>query len=629
MTPRETTAPVMTNGALLTIALFAAALAGLTETALLAVAGYGLGRFTHLNPHFAYLSPLWYMAAVLTVTGPMLLLGRRLSQRTRIAIAILPIVLVGSLGVLFLYVRLSKWAALALAIGVALQVTRIVVAHAPLVHAVARRGLPAVALVIAAIVVALHAPPMMAERTALERIAADGAKPNVLFIIWDTVRAASLSVHGYGRPTTPTLEQLSAQGVVFDRAFSIAPWTLPSHASLFTGLSARELSADWRVPLGDGPPTLAELFAGSGYATGGFVANYFYCSRESGLDRGFQHYAVYPAPSIAQFVLGSSVSRAFFNHSSLRRSFGLDDKPGRKEASGVNAEFVHWLDRVDGRPFFAFLNYFDAHAPYLPPAPWDTMFGPLLPGRDPSMQEGRAFTRRELQAEIDGYDGGIRSLDDHLGLLLEELEARGLLDNTIVVVTSDHGEEFGEHGFFTHGNTLYERSLHVPLLIRAPSRAPSGARIADWISTRDVAATIASMAGLEPRVGGRSLERFWTAEPASGVAGKSTAAIDTIAARVSHASGHPPEYPVSLGDMESILASPYQYIRRGDGEEYLFDLSDSASALINLAGRRESALTLRRFSDHLAQLGTRLARADSQPSREPIGGPARDPGTRE
>lgn len=608
-TASDSSLPAST-GALLTITLFIAALGGLTETALLGIARHGLHRFTHLNPHFAYLAPIWYMVAALIVVAPALVLGRRLSTRMRVGIAVLPVALVCSLGVLFLYVRLSRWTALVLAAGLAVQATRIAIGRLPLVQTIARRGLPVLVLTIVAIAVAMNALPANAERRALARVVPDARRPNVLFIIWDTARAASLSLYGYHRPTTPTLERLAAQGVTFDRAYSIAPWTLPSHVGLFTGLASHEVSADWLTPLDEGPATLAEQFAKNGYATGGFVANFFYCSRESGLDRGFHRYDVYPTWSLAQLVLGSSVSRAFFNSSSLRLAIGLLDKPGRKVARDVNQEFVGWLDELDERPFFAFLNYFDAHHPYLPPAPWDTMFGPLLPGRDPSMEEGRDFTPRELQAEIDGYDGGIRSLDDHLGLLIEELEQRGVLDNTIIVVTSDHGEEFGEQGVFTHGNTLYERSLHVPLVIHAPGLTPSGVRVADWVSTRHIAATITSLAGLDGGVRGESLERFWN-RMALHDSMQASAAPDTLIAQVSYARGHPREYPVSHGDMQSLLAEPYQYIRRGDGAESLYDLTDSVSALADLSTRAEATPMLERFRSFLSRALPRIAKEDS------------------
>jgi hypothetical protein len=602
----------LSNTALISIALFLAALVGFAETALLAFARYGLGRFTHLNPDFAYLAPLWYMTAVAIAVVPLLLLTRTRPLPLRLSLAVFPIVLLGGLGVLFLYVRLSRWAALILAAGVALQATRMALARTQLLARIARVGLPALCALIVAIAAVLHVPYFFSERRALAGLVADDEKPNVLFIIWDTVRAASLSLYGYDRPTTPTLERLAGESVVFDRAYAIAPWTLPSHASLFTGREFHELSTDWLTPLDDEPVTLAELFARNGYATGGFVANFFYCSRESGLDRGFHRYDVYPTPSLAQFALGSSVARAFFNNWPLRRAFGFTQKPGRKEASDVNAEFHQWLDRIDGKPFFAFLNYFDAHAPYLPPPPWDTMFGPLLPDRDPSMREGRAFTPRELQAEIDAYDGGIRSVDDHLALLLADLERRGILDNTIVVVTSDHGEEFGEHGMFTHGNTLYERSLHVPLLIHYPARLPA-TRVREWVSIHDVAATVAGITGLEGGLGGETLARFWSPVHAasSSTVGDSTpltAQPDTVLAQVSYARGHPAEYPVSKGDMQTLLIAPWQYIRQGDGEEQLFDLTDSLSARVDLRGRPESAPLLERLRRQLDRTLPQTAR---------------------
>ena len=113
-------------------------------------------------------------------------------------------------------------------------------------------------------------------------------------IVWDTVRADHLSLHGYGRPTTPNLERLAARGVRFNLAFSTSSWTLPSHASLFTGRWPHELRVDWTVPLGNDFPTLAEYLGAQGYDTAGFAANVDYCSRETGLARGFVHYEDYP-----------------------------------------------------------------------------------------------------------------------------------------------------------------------------------------------------------------------------------------------------------------------------------------------------------------------------------------------
>ncbi len=204
----------------------------------------------------------------------------------------------------------------------------------------------------------------------------------------------------------------------------------------------------------------------------------------------------------------------------------------------MNDEFLDWLDDNTDRPFFAFLNYFDAHSPYLPPPPYDAAFAPKPKDRWPYKTEGVALTPSQLQAEIDAYDGAIAYVDDRFGRLLQELERRGQLRNTLVIVTSDHGEEFGEHGVFRHGNSLYDQSLHVPLLMSLAGRIPEGGRISAWVSTRDVGATVQQMAGLlnGPILAGSSLERFWQAHG-------DTSQPQPIIASVSEATGHPVWYP--------------------------------------------------------------------------------------
>ncbi|MGH7507627.1 MAG: sulfatase family protein, partial [Longimicrobiales bacterium] len=343
--------------------------------------------------------------------------------------------------------------------------------------------------------------------------------------------------------------------------------------------------------------TIAAVLRDNGYRTGGFVANRFYVGDESGLGRGFLHYDVDPVFSLIDFVGSSSLGRAIVNDRKWRLRLGMLQKPGRKYADDINREFLAWLGEPSEHPYFAFLNLFDAHHPYLPPAPYDSLFGPLLPGRDPSMVEGRALSPRELQAEIDAYDGGIAFQDHQLGLLLDALDARGALDNTIVIVTSDHGEEFGEHGVFTHGNSLYEPALHVPLLVWTPSwrGAPlAAARIPDWVSTRDLAATILDLAGADrgEELPGTSLARYWR-EP------DGRTAPDTLLAAVSHARGHPASYPVSKGDMSAVLAYPLKYIRGGDGREELYDLKSDPAELHDLRSRPEYGDAIARFRQYV------------------------------
>ena len=212
--------------------------------------------------------------------------------------------------------------------------------------------------------------------------------PNVLLLVLDTVRADRMSLYGYERRTTPVLERLAERGIRFDEARATAPWTLPSHASFFTGRWPHELDVQWLTPLRGNFPTLSEYLGSRGYATAGFVANTLYCSYETGLDRGFTHYDDYVLEKLMplrtawlvdhfmQLVsdLGVYVGRTLdvgpfrpMQESWIASLFVVDR---RKDAGSVQREFVHWLSqrRKPARPFFAFLNFYDAHAPYvLPP----------------------------------------------------------------------------------------------------------------------------------------------------------------------------------------------------------------------------------------------------------------------
>jgi arylsulfatase A-like enzyme len=540
--------------------------AGILETGMLAFAKFALGRYTHMNPQIVWLAPLFYALLFCVMTGLLLLVRTRWRSLPLLRAVTFVCVFFATAGVFFLLSRLHRGAALVLATGIATQASFVAPRIGGWLLPRVRRLAVGAAAVPLFCFIALNGAFALGERLGVAPLTAAGTAPNVLLIIWDTVRAASTGLYGYARPTTPALERLAASGVVFEHAFSAAPWTLPAHASMFTGLPPHRIAADWTEPLEDGPPTIADVLRRAGYRTGGFVANRFYVSRESGLHRGFLRYDVFPVFSAIDLLTASTLGRAIFNDVGWRHRLGMRQKPGRKYGEQVSDEFLDWLDGTDAaRPFFAFLNYFDAHHPYLPPPPFDTMFGPLLPGRDPSMEEDRDWSARELQAEIDAYDGGIAYDDRELQRLLDALERRGLLDNTIVIVTSDHGEEFGEHALFTHGNSLYDPALRVPLVI-AGAGVPRGVRVPRWVSTSDVAATIAHLTRTSERrqLGGESLARFWTPSAAM--------RADTLVAAVSYSSGHPDRYPVSRGDMNAVLAEPFKYIRTGDGSELLYDL---------------------------------------------------------
>jgi arylsulfatase A-like enzyme len=441
------------------------------------------------------------------------------------------------------------------------------------------------------------------ERAAWSRLPPGAAGPNIVLIVWDTVRARSLSLYGYERRTTPRLEAFADGAAVFDRAFSTSPWTLPTHASMFTGRWHHELSVDWEDPLDTAYPTLAEFLAGRGYATAGFVANTYFGSVEHGLNRGFVHYEDYrrsPGQALVSSALGSELACGVRNEPGckLRDLVGYHELFGRKTAAHVSRAFLRWLDRRPaGRPFFAFLNYMDAHAPYLPPEPFATRFGKGERGNPMHIERADwKWTPAQAKAEQDAYDGAIAYLDDQLGRLLGELDERGLLDNTIIVLTSDHGEEFLEHGVMSHSNSLYMDALHVPLVIRAGGHMPAGRRNAA-VSLRDLPYTLMDLMGItEHPFPGTSLARHRTTGDAP------AATEEPLYARVSGRSFRPSHYPVSKGDMISVIADPHHYIIRGDGEEELYDIRTDPLELHELAGAPELANVLSQLRARLAPL---------------------------
>jgi arylsulfatase A-like enzyme len=423
------------------------------------------------------------------------------------------------------------------------------------------------------------------------------------------VRADHFSLHGYSRQTTPHLERWAESATVFERAMSTSPWTLPSHASMLTGHWAHELSATWETALGPEHRTLAEALGARGYLTGGFVANTYYCGHELGLARGFAHYEDYVA-SWRELAISASIVRLVVNSHGFRRLTGYEDNLPRRSAEAITEQFLHWQSTTGARPFFAFLNYFDAHETYLPPPPFDTMFGPGPPGGSPAVVQDlrrslrfdwQQRPRGEIDAEINMYDGAIAYLDQQLDRLFRMLEARGVLDDTIVIVTSDHGEQFGEHELFLHGNSLYQPLLHVPLLIRYPSRMAAGVRVADRVSLRDLPATIEDLIGGTSSFPGRSLARDWSVPAGEGRLPEPALAEVRQAA---WAAGWASAYPVAKGDMASISDDAYHYIRNGDGSEELYAAADREEHE-NLAGRQELRPLLERYRAMLRDAGLR------------------------
>lgn len=458
----------------------------------------------------------------------------------------------------------------------------------------------ALVLLTALLAAGVEAGERLTERRAARQPAAREGAPNVLLLVLDTVRRLNLSVFGYERRTTPELEALAARGVRFENAMSPGPWTLPSHAGMFTGRWAHELSASWATPLDDSFPTLAEALTARGYRTGGFVANVSYAGRSVGLGRGFGYFEDVPVSPL-QIARSAAYTSWITSRPGIKRQLPAYYKSyQRKSAVEVNDALLTWLDRDPGRPFFAFLNYFDAHDPYRPIPPFDTAFAePAYPPTPPSRHGGKFADDRPRSPRP--YDQAIASIDAEIGRLLRELEGRGQLRNTLVIVTSDHGEEFGEHGMYGHGHTLNLQALNVGAIMALPERIPAGLRVTERVSLRDLPATVLDLTDTGPAgtFPGASLARFWLV-PAM--------VADTLFAETRLARNRPDWDPTSEGDLQSLIATDFHFIRHSDATTQLYDIASDSLETRNLA-------TDPAFRGMAEQLGRVLDRVMGAPDR--------------
>ena len=342
------------------------------------------------------------------------------------------------------------------------------------------------------------------------------SSPNIVLIVMDTVRADHLSVYGYGRRTTPNLERFARQATVYARAYAPSNMTLPTHASVFTGLYGSEHTAHydegWAVgrPLPAGVLTIAELLAARGYATASIAANYVYLSDEFGLGQGFQHLDARPPRmpfgAAWNFYLRSRLAAVAGKVLRLPRRTHLLSRP----AEEISDLAIAYLERVSGkrRPFFLTLNYMDAHAPCIPPPPFDSMF----PGRDPAQPVDLAdrmtagissgtlkLTEAQRAHLVSQYDGAIAHSDSQIARVIDALRRGGVLDRTMVVILSDHGEQLGEKGVIGHGYSNYESEVRVPLIVKKPGQT-AGEVVGQPVSLLDLWPMISASAPQTYRV---------------------------------------------------------------------------------------------------------------------------------
>ncbi len=570
------------------LGLFFGCFVGLLEAAPLAVAQRIVGIPLRMSPHLVWMTPVADML-LFGLLGLVLVGGGTLWHRLRSQGVVLgSFIGLGALALLLLVEAVHDAAALALALGIGIQFARMARGRLGRILLLAVPAATPLALIS---IGGLATWSLLRERASeLDQlqglpVAAAGA-PNILLLILDTVRAQSLSLHGRTRQTSPNLEEFARSGVTFDWAVAPAPWTNPSHASMFTGRWPHELSADWLMPLDDRHPTLAETLASEGYATAGFVGNVLYASRESGLARGFARYQDYPI-SLGQIILSSSVGRALAYNTRFRRMVGHHELLNRKPAHEVNENLLDWLEAMkqDDRPWFAFVNYYDAHEPHFPADSvlqgkrWNRYShrGGITVGGNSWLDEKSRMDLWDALTHASAYEDAVERVDHALGVLLEELEDRGELDNTLVIIASDHGEQLGEHGLFGHNNSLFMTTLHVPLLIAWPGRIPAGERVSQTVSLRDLPATILELIAARHRLPGTSLVGTWTA-----------ASRVTPSPAVSYLTRTPypqPGTPLGSGlEMHSIVEVPWHYIHNGDGTDEIYDLGRDPHEGQSLAG---------------------------------------------
>jgi arylsulfatase A-like enzyme len=550
------TIPTLRQTVILSISL--AVLAGAVEACARAFQQFALNRIVFASYDHVWLTPLAFPILVVPVAIGTHLLMRVIRLPLTFRTASFALTAVLSFSLLLPYTKVFWLASAIFAVGLASQIARWV-AHEPERALYLLRRLAASVAVLAALA-GVGVRGARASEWSNSAATPPMGGPNILIIVLDTVRAANLGLHGYSRATTPELNQLAERSIVFDRAIATAPWTLPSHGSLFTGRQPKDLRGGWVTPIRSGARSLAEIFRDRGYATGGFVGNLLYTSYESGLSRGFTHYDDYRL-SWQLLTLHSSLSRIDFKSDlPLARSAGAAWKalrgsrihPGGPEpadvfrpADQITRAFLDWQEANAGRPFFGFLNFFDAHGPYRSPVEFLQRFAR---GPDPT---------------LDRYDAAIAWLDHVVGEIADTLRARGVLDNTILVVTSDHGELFGEHDLTGHANSLYMPLLHVPLLIRFPPKAPP-TRVPAVVSLVDLPATVLDLAGVgDSNVPGDSLTAYWR-EP-------SFTSHDVAFAELQKGRNVEPTNRNVNGDMSAAIDARFHLILNADGTEELFD----------------------------------------------------------
>jgi arylsulfatase A-like enzyme len=433
------------------------------------------------------------------------------------------------------------------------------------------------------------------------------AHPNVLIVLWDTTRADHLTFYGHDKPTTPNMAKWAESGVVFEKAISPAMWTVPSHASMYTGLTSTTHGADYDYRWLDGANvTLAETLAAAGYDTYAFSANPNLADNRINLLQGVSTIEMAWRGKFKQPVNQLTRRKLIHRDASTEISPGY---PGKKtghfyyNAAPVTGEaLTDWLDSREDKqkPWFAYLNYMEAHKPRVPglearkrvvDSPEELELGLST---DLSLENqllysvgAKEYTPEQLDAIDAVYDAALTELDDWTGALLTDLKQRGDLEDTIVVFTSDHGENLGDHHLFGHRHGLYQALVHVPLVISYPGKlAPR--RVAETTSNLDLYYTIARLAGIEPPAAPQPMFRTDLTTGTTAAVFAETIGIDREG--IQRVVRNDVDAERWMHTFQSVIASGWKLIETSKGEKELYNLAIDPDELTDLSSTEPAKL---------------------------------------
>ncbi len=425
---------------------------------------------------------------------------------------------------------------------------------------------------------------------------------NVLLLVVDALRPDHLGTYGYERPTSPTIDRLASEGLTFLNAYAQAPCTNESTATLVTSLypSAHNVNRNGDA-LPDSCLTLMEAMQASGYRTAVFSSNP-YVSPLTGFGRGVSFFYSEAIPSTRASVLRVASNKLYalgggagWIPAMVDRLERLVPLPAGQvaytggDARVMTATLLEWIDMDPDAGFFAYLHYMEPHEPYDPPPPYDEMFDPgfdglrrLVPPR--RVVEGGLrvaatdpLPEDALRNMVARYDGEIAYFDGELGRLLDELGSRGILENTLVIITADHGEEFFDHGRWGHSHSLYEELVRVPLILWWPGGIEGGTAVEGIVRHIDIMPTVLGIAGADGLIEVAGLEgaNLWPAIEAGGEFPEELPAYTELSC------GGGFSRSLRVGDMKMIFTAG------GSGPPVmLFDLSNDPEETNDLAAER-------------------------------------------